>query len=583
MRLLIDSLSSGELSDIPGRWELYETHLKASSIRAALSGFDHELKRLQQQVEGQEADILPPSLPRPRPLTLSELHHAIAAASQYAHTLLQKLLVGLPHSLALASVDTEKGVAAAAATAAAEQEEKVRMFLKEVGEEVGEEERAAGVRLMRGSAGRREGGWPMPQKALEGWLATRGKEAMASFERTTGVFKERGGGRGGGGLYAQAEREVGEKLKARGNELRLANGRALESFLEGARKEALVRYEEEMEEGGREGEVEEEKEVKEEETVFLPPGVYLPKSVQLRHAQAETRMLARFAETTKMLQGEKQLPLHVTTLKAEASSVRARLEKRNRERLRAFCGGIKEELVRGVERGMGRLGEVFDEETLEEGLREASLVMIKGGREGGREKVGVEEAFTQRVGRAVRATEEGKAVARALVEDVNALEAQVRRGLAVKLQRVLEEPLTEVCQKIIEAKCAGKVYTSVGKFRKDVHRECGYFVRKHEVGRRLSKRMVASVIDQFIDTQLRPCRDAIGREERRLRFWRKVTWGVGGVLALLAYVRYSDRGYGGRGFLQRPQERRELGGRRMPLELPPGGRPPPFNPFAAGR
>ena len=140
----------------------------------------------------------------------------------------------------------------------------------------------------------------------------------------------------------------------------------------------------------------------------------------------------------------------------------------------------------------------------------------------------------------------------------------------------------EVCKKIIEAKCAAKVYTSVSRFRKDVQRECGHFVRKHEVGRKLSKRMMASVIDQFIDTELKPYREAIGREERRLRFWRKVTWGVGGVLALLAYARYSDRGYGGGGFLQRPQERRGLGG-RVPLALPPGGRPPPFNPFAAGR
>lgn len=492
--------------------------------------------------------------------------------------LLQKLLVGLPHSLFLASVDAEKGIAEAAATAAAEQEESVRVFLKEVGEEVGEEEREAGVRLMRGNAG----GWPMTQKTLEGWLATRGKEALASFERITGVFKESAGGSERRGLYARAEREVGEKLKARDNELRLANGLALESFLERARREALVRYEEEMEEGGREDEVKEEGEVEEESGVSLPPGVFLPGRVQLLHAHAETRMLARFAETTKKFRGEKQLPLHMTALRVEAESVRAGLDKRNSERLRAFCAGVKEELVRGVERGMGRLGEIFDEEALEEGLREASLVTIKGGRGGGAIKLGVDEAFTQRVGRAVRATEEGKAVARALVEDVRALQAQVRNGLAVKLQSVLEEPLTEVCQKIIEAKCAGKVYKSVGRFRKDVHRECGYFVRKHEVGRKLSKRMVASVIDQFIDTQLQPCRDAIGREERRQRFWRKVTWGVGGMLALLAYARFSDKGYGGGGFLQRPQERRVMGGRRVPLELPPGGRPPPLNPFAAG-
>jgi hypothetical protein len=590
---VVDSLSSGELSDIPGRWELYETHLRASSIRAALSCFDHELKRLQHQQQQQqqqqqkheeeEADTLPPSLPRPLPFTSSELQHSVAASSRYSQTLLQKLLVGLPHSLALASLEIQKGIATAAATAAAEQEEEVRVFLKEVGEEVVAEEKEAGVRVMEGREGGREGGWPMPQKAFEAWLASREKEATARFEKATRIFKEerggRGGGRGGGGgLYVVAGREVGEQLRARGNELRLANRQALEVFLEEARREALGQYEEEMEEGGGEGEEEE----GEEKGSLLPPGVYLPKKMQLWHAQAQARILARFAETTNKFQGEKQQPLHVTTLKADAAAVLARLEKRNSERLKSFCEGVKDGLVRGVEGAVGRLGEMFDEDKLEEGLREAGMITVKGGRGGGKERVTVEEAFTQKVGRAVRATEEGKAVARALVEEIGALQTQARRGLAAKLQRVLEEPLMEVCLKIIEAKAAAKVYTSVKRFKKDVHRECGHFVRKHEVGRRLSKRMVASVIDHFIDTELRPCGEAIGREERRLRFWRKVTWGVGGVLALLAYVRYSDRGYGGGGFLQRPQERRELGG-RVPLALPPAGRPPPFNPFAAGR
>jgi len=382
-------------------------------------------------------------------------------------------------------------------------------------------------------------------------------------------------------------REVEEQLRARGNELRLVNGQAMELFWEEARRKALGQYEEEMAggEGGRDEEVKEEGEG-EEEGSNLPPGVYLPKKVQLRAAQAQARMLARFAERTNKFQGEAQQPLHVFTLKAEAAAVLARLEKRNSERLKSFCEGVKDELVRGVEGGVGRMGEVFDEEKLEEGLEVASMTIVKGGRGegrgGGKEKVTVQEAFMLTVGRAVRATEEGKAVARALGEDIGALQAQARLGLAAKLQRVLEEPLMEVCKKIIEAKCATNVYTSVGRFGKDVHRECGHFVRKHEVGRKLSKRMMASVIDQFIDTELNSCREAIGREERRLRFWRKITWGVGGVLALLAYARYSDRGYGGGGFLQRPQERRELGG-RVPLALPSGGRPPPFNPFAAGR
>jgi len=96
-------------------------------------------------------------------------------------------------------VEIQKGIAAPAAAAAAAQEEEVRLFLKQVGEEVVEEKKEAGVALMGGREGGREGGWPMPQKALEVWLATREKEAMARFEKANRVFKEEGGGREGGG------------------------------------------------------------------------------------------------------------------------------------------------------------------------------------------------------------------------------------------------------------------------------------------------------------------------------------------------------------------------------------------------
>lgn len=105
----------------------------------------------------------------------------------------------------------------------------------------------------------------------------------------------------------------------------------------------------------------------------------------------------------------------------------------------------------------------------------------------------------------------------------------------------------QVCKRIIEAKCPQ--YTSVSAFTKDTMKECAYFVRKHEIGRRLSDRMMTHVITQFIETDLRECRDLVAGEEAWQGFWRKVTVGVGAVLALAAYFKYQE--------LTQPQQGRQ--------------------------
>lgn len=567
VRLVVDALSSGDLSDIPGRWELYEGHLRASSVRAALGGFDHEVTRLkahtlalaaaQQQEEGHARTTTVS-----RPLTQHELSAVLKAADAYAQALCEKLLVGLTKSYHLASKEVGKGVATAKAAAKADHTQAVQAFLRDAADDVLEMEMDAMHEVVQfprggkaGSTGKDQedksksiipNGLPMPHKALESWIAAQEKDATTRYQSTTRLFKDEAT------MYAAAGKELRERLTAAGNTLRLQNKEALEAFLEEKRFEALAQYKRELDNKIKAPSAE-------GASLSLPPHVHPPDCLQLFHAEAHARMLARFAEATQAFQGEKDHDLHVTKIKAEAAAVLAAAHKANSQKLRAFCEGVKEELVRGVAVAVGRLAEVFDEDKLEEGLRQATAAR--------------EEEYTRRVGPSVRKTEEGRAVAQLLSEELAGIQEGARKGLADKLRRVLEEPLIDVCKKIIVARCDALSYSSVSRFRKDVHKECGGWARKHEIGKKLSKRMLAHVLDQFIESELRPCRDAIAKEERRLRFWRKVTWGVGGALALFAYLRYKDLGPGGGGgYLQRPGER----GRREQ-----GARPPPINPWAA--
>lgn len=95
-----------------------------------------------------------------------------------------------------------------------------------------------------------------------------------------------------------------------------------------------------------------------------------------------------------------------------------------------------------------------------------------------------------------------------------------------------------------QAKCDSGAYRSVKSFERDVERQCAHFVRKHEVGRKLSKAMLKRVLAQFIESDLAACRAAIAREERRVNFWRKVTLAGCGMLGKLC-ERFGWRGEAG--------------------------------------
>jgi hypothetical protein len=49
-----------------------------------------------------------------------------------------------------------------------------------------------------------------------------------------------------------------------------------------------------------------------------------------------------------------------------------------------------------------------------------------------------------------------------------------------------------------QAKCESGAYKSVASFERDVEKQCSHFVRKHEVGRKLSKRMLKQVRIHFV-------------------------------------------------------------------------------------
>jgi hypothetical protein len=583
VRIVVEALSSGYLSEVPGRWQLFETHLRTAATRAALATFRQDLTRRRQQHqeareglgkgtgEGgrEDSEAFPPLVPPTSPpLTLRELHDLASKASEVAHTLLERLLVGLPRALWQASRELGREIGSATAVVVAEEEGEIRQYLRGVG---------GWVMGLWEREGWEEDAWPVPEKALEERLVREERRAMEKFQAVAGPYR-REGGREGQAMYETAQKDLEGQLRAKGNEERLTNREALQQRLEGSRKEAVGRYEARMEgrgpapgtegEGGKEG-------GKEGGLLPLPPGVYLPHTLQERHGRLANEAVAGFLNDTRMFEKEGSHSLHVHALKAEIQQVFQRRQARNCEEVGSFCLRVKEGLRREVEERVERLDDVFDELELEEGLRAAAMAGLgdkgEGGREGGGEgvKVGVGEAYDRLVGPGVRATEEGKKMARSLEEDVVGLQNQARGKLARKLRRVLEEPLMDVCKRIVEARCAGSAYASVRGFRRDVHRECGHFVRKHDVGGKLSARMVQQVIDQFIDMELGACLETVGKEERRLRFWRKVTWGVGGALALLAYMKYQTGTVQGGGFLPRPQERERP---RPPSPLPAGGK-----------
>jgi hypothetical protein len=116
------------------------------------------------------------------------------------------------------------------------------------------------------------------------------------------------------------------------------------------------------------------------------------------------------------------------------------LKKRNGERIRAACTVHKAELMTGVGGEVARLSGVFDEDELETGLAAATRNVL--------------EQFAARAG-GLRSAEQCVEVEGELKREVRALQERARAVLAEKIKRVLKEPLTEICKRIIEARCPG--------------------------------------------------------------------------------------------------------------------------------
>jgi hypothetical protein len=222
-----------------------------------------------------------------------------------------------------------------------------------------------------------------------------------------------------------------------------------------------------------------------------------------------------------------------TNTQAEAEEVLTGAKAANSRRTAAFCDAQVAELLAAVGAQVNKRGEllmdiylsfpkpvllptytqvtrlsagVLDEEALEKGLTTAAHTATP-------------EALAARIGPALlRHTPEGQAAARALVAGVSAVREDARMALAEKIRRVLEEPLSDVCKRIIDvrsvvlviwggqfratnlrqskrkqAKCESGAYRSVASFERDVEKQCAHFVRKHEVGRKLSKAMLKNV------------------------------------------------------------------------------------------
>ena len=100
------------------------------------------------------------------------------------------------------------------------------------------------------------------------------------------------------------------------------------------------------------------------------------------------------------------------------------------------------------------------------------------------------EEFSGKVG-VLGGTRECQAVQEEMRVDVQRLRERAQASLAEKIKRVLQEPLNDICKEIIVAKC--DKFQALSEFQRETIKECTKWIRKHEIGVKLSKEMTNRV------------------------------------------------------------------------------------------
>ena len=463
------------------RWELFESQLRASSLRASLQRFESFFRRSYAEAG--------------RPFTASQLKATFTAADAQAQQLLSRLLVGLDRSLVKARKEATKDLQEVKKRLAAENAASIKGYIRKRRDHVLSEARPALEEYQENL--------PMPTKKVEEWSKAREAELDSQLKQMVVDYRE-------DPSYTFELKELSARVKAECNTIRLKNAEALEGFFDHVRGEAVQTYKMELDKRVNNADF------------------HLPEKLVEFHKECLPLGLGVLEEGAKNFKGEKALELHEAKARLQMGDVFEAVRQGNSVKIRGFCHQASIDVAAGITTEITRLGEILDEQDLEAGLANA-----KGGMEVYRRKVG-----------GYAKTDECMAVEKELLASVEVMQDTARRQLAEKIKRVLREPLNEICKRVIESKCS--TYGYVKAFTADVHKECGYFVRRHEVGAKLSNRMLARVIDQFIVSDLTECKFIVEIEEKKRNFYRHIMIGVSAVIAIPAFF----------GYLQGPQPAR---------------------------
>lgn len=480
LHLVVDGLNQGQLWSIPSRWSSFSSHLRLSSVRAAVSHFESEVTLGFRNAT--------PPLPAP------EMASLVRRVRREATELVPRLLVGLERGSVREAVrEVEAHVRELAYKLTRSNEGQVRGFLRSTREA-----------LLAGDAADADtfqsNGLPVTSSALKDWGKAREEALGATFQAQVGPYRDEG-------KFVTEARELHAQSRLHTEKVREANAEALTQLLSSAESVCLTAYE---------------ASVAAALSPALPPvlpaaleSFHLPALANATGACLEGGAAAAFREETKF-------KATVASLSKAAVAHYQGLREANSARLDAHCQAARATLLEEVRAalGMGQAGEkgiwkgkgkgktgsadprtATDEAALEAAVDRADAL---------------QKSYPDKV-EPFGVTSECQVHARALEGEVAGLVEEAREEVAAALKAALQVPLQEICKVVVEAKCPA-IYSARG-LRATVQGECIKWVRRHDaVGAALSPRMLKRVLLRFIDEELGECHAQV--KEREVE-WRK--------------------------------------------------------------
>jgi len=477
VRLIVDGLSQGQLYDVPTRWSSFASHLRLSSVRAAVVHFESAVHLGYHNCS--------PPLPAP------EMAALVRRVRKEATDLVPRLLVGLEKGSVREAVrEVEGRVRELAYKLTRNNEESVREYLR--GEREGAVARdAAAVEHYMASA------LPVTTPALKEWGKEREEGLSAAFQRHLGVYKDEG-------KYLSEWRELQSQSRAHTDRAREANDAAVSHLLATAETTCLQVYDASLASG-------------------LGPDLspVLPSVLESLHVPALGNATGACMEggVAGQFVKEGKFKAAVARLARAAFAHYQKVGAENSVRMDGRCGEVRTAVREGVALvlGLNKIKKRGEKEGGRNGTDEAALEEVVTKAEE------IQRSFGDMVA-PLDSTTECQSHEHRLREEVEGLIEGAREGVATELKTALHVPLQEICKVVVEAKCP-KLY-SVRGLRSTVQGECGKWVRRHElgaVGATLSQRMVKRVLRQFMEEELGEClAQVMEREVESRKRWIRV-------------------------------------------------------------